>query len=85
MRGRPVRADLEENITVSRGLAPQRHRGTRSQRLGKGTQRLKGPLHSKELVKSHMVTHWVPQETYQSYSSLYPQHPVPPKCSTNVE
>lgn len=63
MRGRPVRADLEENITVSRGLAPQRHRGTRSQRLGKGTQRLKGPLHSKELVKSHMVTHWVPEET----------------------
>lgn len=61
MKGRPAGADLEETITVSRDLAPERHRGTRSQRLGKG--RPEGPIPGKVLVKSHMVTHWFPHET----------------------
>ena len=72
MRGTPpIRADLEENITVSRVLAPERYRGTKTE-TGQGESETGGPLHSKELVKSHTVTHWLPHEAYQSYSSLYP-------------
>lgn len=64
------------------GAAPERRRG-QEDRLGKGTP--EGPIHNKALVKSLMViTCWFPHKTYQSYSSLYPQHPVPHRCSISV-